>query len=75
MVASIRKEVQPFGVRVSEVLPGLIDTNFHADPAGSPAHHDWLQPTDVAWWIQAVVCAPPHVVVDEVMIHPLSQRY
>jgi NADP-dependent 3-hydroxy acid dehydrogenase YdfG len=75
MVASIRKEVQPFGIRVSEVLPGLIDTNFHAEPAGSPAHHDWLQPTDVAWWIQAVVCAPQHVVVDEVMIHPLSQRY
>lgn len=75
LVASIRKEVLSYGVKVSEVMPGLIDTNFHASPAGSAAHQDWLRPEDVAWWIQMIVSAPSHVVVDELMIHPLSQRY
>lgn len=75
LVASLRQEVRPFGIKVSEVLPGLIDTNFHAGGAGAPEQSEWLKPEDIAAMITTIVTAPPHVVIDEVMMHPMVQPY
>lgn len=75
LVASLRQEVRSFGIKVSEVLPGLIDTNFHARGAGAPEQSEWLKPEDVAAMITTILTAPPHVVIDEVMMHPLVQPY
>ncbi|ARV59228.1 hypothetical protein BZZ01_11850 [Nostocales cyanobacterium HT-58-2] len=72
---ALRKEVRRFGIKVSTIFPGLVDTEFHAEPEGDPTHQKWLRAHDVADAIFYVLCAPPHVVIDELMLHPMIQEY
>ncbi|MFN4086395.1 MAG: SDR family oxidoreductase [Spirosomataceae bacterium] len=72
---ALRKEVRPFGIKVSVVYSGLVDSMFHRDPQGADSHADWLKVDDIAKSIQFMMDQPKHVVIDELMIHPLSQPY
>lgn len=72
---ALRKEVRPFGIKVSVVYSGLVDSMFHRDPQGADSHADWLKVEDMAKSIQFMMDQPKHVVIDELMIHPLSQPY
>lgn len=72
---SLRKEVRPFGVKVSVIYPGLVDTFFHGRPEGAEHQAAYLSPMDIAQAVSYVVNAPAHVVIDELMIHPMSQEY
>lgn len=72
--AALRKEVRASGVKVSCVYPGLVNTPFHsANP--NPEASQWLAAEDVADAIDYIVSAPAHVVIDELMIHPMCQEY
>jgi NADP-dependent 3-hydroxy acid dehydrogenase YdfG len=73
--SAIRKELRPFEIKVSVVYSGLVDSYFHADPQGSANHDDWLKNEDMANAILYIISQPKHVVIDELMIHPLSQEY
>jgi NADP-dependent 3-hydroxy acid dehydrogenase YdfG len=73
--AALRKEVRKDGIKVSVVYSGLVDTMFHARPQGDEQHADWLKPIDMANSIMYIMNQPKHVVIDELMIHPLSQEY
>lgn len=73
--AAIRKELRPYDIKVSVVYSGLVDSSFHTDPQGSPEHKDWLKNEDMADAIVYIASQPKHVVIDELMIHPLSQDY
>lgn len=73
--AALRKEVRKDGIKVSVIYSGLVDTMFHNDPQGHDSHHDWLKAEDMANTIIYVMNQPKHVVIDELMIHPLSQEY
>jgi NADP-dependent 3-hydroxy acid dehydrogenase YdfG len=73
--AALRKEVRKDGIKVSVVYSGLVDTMFHADPQGAAKHADWLKADDMADTIIYIMDQPRHVVIDELMIHPLSQEY
>ena len=76
VLASLRKEVRPHGVKVSTIYPGLVDTYFNDSLPGSPdAEKTHLKPSDVAQAIRYVLEAPAHVVVDELMLHPLTQEW
>jgi NADP-dependent 3-hydroxy acid dehydrogenase YdfG len=72
---SLRKEVRKDGIKVSVVYSGLVDSMFHAEPQGDASHKDWLSPEDMAESIAFIMNQPPHVVIDELMIHPLNQEY
>ena len=72
---ALRKEVRRDGIKVSTVYSGLVDTMFHTEPQGSEAHKDWLTCEDMAESIFYIMNQPAHVVIDELMIHPLSQEY
>jgi NADP-dependent 3-hydroxy acid dehydrogenase YdfG len=72
---ALRKEVRKDKIKVSVVYSGLVDTHFHSHPQGDPHAADWLRDRDVADAIIYILNAPSHVVVDELMIHPLSQDY
>ncbi len=74
-LSAVRKEVRKFGVKVSLIYPGLVDTYFHNDVEGSSAQNEWLKPQDIANAVLYICQAPAHVVLDEIMIHPLSQEY
>ncbi|WP_460613213.1 MULTISPECIES: SDR family oxidoreductase [Hymenobacter] len=76
MLGSLRKEVRPFGVKVSTIYPGLVDTYFNeSKPGGLDTEKTHLKPSDVAQAIRYVLEAPAHVVVDELMLHPLTQEW
>jgi NADP-dependent 3-hydroxy acid dehydrogenase YdfG len=70
----LRKEVRKFGIKVSVVYSGLVDTPFHANP-GSDRRAGWLSDEDMSNAICFMMSQPSHVVIDELMIHPQSQEY
>jgi len=72
---SIRKELRPFGIRVSNVYPGVTDTDFHPDTPENRNREGWLQPEDIAGAIAYIISTPEHVVVDALTIHPKVQDY
>jgi NADP-dependent 3-hydroxy acid dehydrogenase YdfG len=72
---ALRKEVREFGIKVSVIYSGLVDSMFHTDPQGDASHNDWLKVEDMANAIMYVMDQPKYVVIDELMIHPLSQEY
>lgn len=72
---ALRKEVREFGIKVSVIYSGLVDSMFHKEPQGDASHREWLQVSDMARSIAFVMNQPSHVVIDELMIHPLSQEY
>ncbi|MFM2117398.1 MAG: hypothetical protein RL316_588, partial [Bacteroidota bacterium] len=72
---AIRKELRKDGIKVSVVYSGLVDTMFHAEPQGDASHTEWLTGEDMATCIHFIMNQPPHVVIDELMIHPLTQPY
>jgi NADP-dependent 3-hydroxy acid dehydrogenase YdfG len=72
---ALRKEIRKDGIKVSVVYSGLVDSMFHSEPQGHPSHQNWLSPEDMAESIAFIMNQPAHVVIDELMIHPLHQEY
>jgi NADP-dependent 3-hydroxy acid dehydrogenase YdfG len=75
LLGSLRKEVRPHGIKVSTIYPGLVDTHFSGQPGGEATAHTHLRPQDVAQAVRYVLEAPPHVVIDELMLHPVTQEW
>ncbi|GAA4351947.1 SDR family NAD(P)-dependent oxidoreductase [Hymenobacter saemangeumensis] len=76
LLGSLRKEVRPHGIKVSTIYPGLVDTYFNdTTPGSAEAEKTHLRPSDVAQAVRYVLEAPPHVVVDELMLHPITQEW
>ncbi|MBN1441840.1 MAG: SDR family oxidoreductase, partial [Planctomycetes bacterium] len=63
-----RKEVRPFGVRVSSVYPGGTDTSFRAG-----ARPDYLRPESVAEAIFALLTLPEDLVVHDLTFRPMVE--
>ncbi len=74
-IQSLRREVRKDGIKVSGIFPGLVDTFFHGRSEGDERQNAYLSPRDIAEAVAYVVNAPAHVVVDELMIHPISQDW
>ncbi len=73
--ASIRKELRPKGIKVSSVYSGVVDTYFHNKEQGNHKQKAYLKVDDMAQSITFIMNQGPNVVIDELMIHPLSQDY
>ena len=73
--SALRKEVRKDGIKVSLVYPGLVDTYFNKSQRGTPENATHLKPDDIAASVLHILSAPKHVVIDELMIHPISQDY
>jgi NADP-dependent 3-hydroxy acid dehydrogenase YdfG len=72
---ALRKEVRKDNIKVSVVYSGLVDTYFHNRVEGDPHQEKYLTSQDMANTIHYILSAPAHVVIDELMIHPISQDY
>lgn len=74
---SLRKEARPFGVKVTLVEPGLVDTPMaRANPFATPLFEAFtaLRPEDIAEAIAFVLSQPPSVLVRELAIQPQGQE-
>ena len=72
---ALRKEVRKDAIKVSVVYSGLVDTYFHSREKGDQRQAEYLTSQDMADAITYILEAPKHVVIDELMIHPMSQEY
>ncbi|MGB0525902.1 MAG: SDR family oxidoreductase [Flammeovirgaceae bacterium] len=72
---SVRKEVVQQGIKVSNIYPGTVDSSFADSEQGADYKKDWLQPSDIANAVVYVLQAPSHVVIDEIMLHPVVQEW
>lgn len=77
----MRMDVLGSGVRISQVDPGLVETEFSlvrldGDSEKAKAVYDGLTPLvgrDIAEVVQWVVSRPPHVVIADVLVYPVDQ--
>lgn len=72
---SLAQEVRDFGIRVGTINPGMVDTYFNNSEQGVPEKQDWLKAKDIADAVVYMVTAPKHMLVDEIVLHPLIQNY
>ncbi len=70
---SLLREVKDHGVKVTAVLPGIIDTAFGGGAQGSRGASGALRPAVVATQIADLLALPDNVILDELTIHPLQQ--
>ena len=78
---TLRLELMGEPIRVSEVAPGMVETEFSivrfkGDTARAAAVYKGMQPltgADVAECIVWVVTRPPHVNIDELVVRPVAQ--
>lgn len=74
-MGALRKEVRPFGIKVTGVYSGLVDSHFHEKGHGHETSKNWLKNEDMAESMLFILSRPAHVVIDEFMVHPLEQEY
>jgi len=73
--ASLQREVRDKGVRLTTVLPGVIDSAFNGAQEGSKDRR-WALPTaELAARVVDLLKLPPTVALDELTIHPAGGDY
>ncbi|KAA0547390.1 SDR family oxidoreductase [Bacillus sp. BGMRC 2118] len=72
---SLAQEVRDFGIRVGTINPGMVDTYFNNSEQGSPDKQGWLQAKDIADAVVYMATAPKHMLIDQIVLHPLIQNY
>ncbi len=78
---TLRLELNGEPIRVTEIAPGLVETEFstvrfHGDRKAAKAVYAGLKPLtaeDVAECITFAVTRPPHVDIDEIVVRPIAQ--
>jgi NADP-dependent 3-hydroxy acid dehydrogenase YdfG len=83
MGQNLRLELRGTGVRVTEICPGRVSTEFYDASVPDPATRDRLKttgirelsPGDIADAILYAVSAPAHVNVSSIELQPLEQTY
>ncbi len=73
LVQTLAHEGQACGLLVTEIRPGMTDTHFNGRTPGDPERAAHLQAADVAAAVAHVLAAPPHVRIDELVLHPAVQ--
>jgi short-subunit dehydrogenase len=72
---SLLREVKQHGVKICTVMPGIIDTNFNDSQEGTREETWALPPATLAERITELLDQPEHLVVDEMVIHPMQQDF
>lgn len=67
-------EGHSYGLRVTEIRSGMVDTFFAGSVPGEAHKAAWLRPQDVANAVLYALTAPVHVRIDEVLLHPVVQE-
>ncbi|WP_077624453.1 SDR family oxidoreductase [Sediminibacillus massiliensis] len=74
-MGSAAQELQEYGIRVSTINPGKVDTNFGDSMQGDESKADWLKVEDIAEACVYMASAPKHMLIDEMYLHPLADKY
>jgi hypothetical protein len=78
---TLRLELNGEPIRVTEIAPGLVETEFslvrfHGDRKAARAVYEGIKPLsaeDIADCVLFAVTRPPHVDIDEIVVRPVAQ--
>jgi 3-hydroxy acid dehydrogenase/malonic semialdehyde reductase len=78
---ALRLELDPLGIHVTTIAPGLVDTPLYDKVSGFAGARDklaaqvprWLAPSDIADAIFWVVTRPSHIVIADLVMLPSGQ--
>ena len=78
---TLRLELNGEPIRVTEIAPGLVETEFslvrfHGDRKAARVPYEGIKPLtaeDIADCIVFAVTRPPHVDIDEIVVRPIAQ--
>lgn len=81
LTKAMRIDLLPFGIRVTAVSPGMVDTEFslvrlHGDKQKADDVYKGLiplSPEDIADAVKFAISRPPHVNINEILIMPTAQ--
>lgn len=71
---SLYMELRDFGIKVSTIYPGSVQTNFFDEIPGMDAHEHMMRPIDVATTIIQTLETHPNYFVADVECRPLKPR-
>ncbi len=71
---SLYMELRDFGIKVSTIYPGSVQTNFFDEIPGMAAHEHMMRPVDVALTIVQTLETHPNYFVADVECRPLRPR-
>jgi 3-oxoacyl-[acyl-carrier protein] reductase len=69
---SVAEELRQYGIRVSVIAPGSINTKF-GDPSSGKDPNKKLQPEDVAAVVASIVTQAPQSFISEVLLRPTQK--
>lgn len=70
---SLGQELRHFGIKVTSVNPGSINTNFFSE-SGVVPDENMLDPVEIAKLIVYILGTPDNMLIDEVSLRPLSSK-
>ncbi|WP_417236225.1 SDR family NAD(P)-dependent oxidoreductase [Bizionia paragorgiae] len=80
LTEGMRIDLNPFGIKVGAINPGLVETEFSKVRFKGDTVANWvykgykaLQPEDIADIIYFVVTRPPHVNIADLLVFPTAQ--
>lgn len=71
---ALYKEIRNFGIKVTCIYPGSVQTNFFDDIPGITAHENMMQPEDIAATIVHVLQSPPNYHHIDIEVRPLMPK-
>lgn len=71
---SLYMELRDFGIKVSTIYPGSVQTNFFDEIPGMDAHEHMMRPIDVATTIVQTLETHPNYFVADVECRPLKPK-
>ncbi len=72
---SLAQELREFGIKVTTINPGMMDTNFADTKQGEDYKKDFIKVEDISDVILYISNMPSYLVMDQIIIHPMSQDY
>lgn len=71
LTGCMAEDLRPFGIRVSAICPGTVETDFSLHSGKDP--RKTLQPDDIAHVVEMLVTQAPRSFVSEVLIRPTQK--
>ena len=69
------KELRPYGIKVSCVYPGSVDTDFRVNAgADMEPNPNAMAPEDIASTVLHLLMMPPRTLISEVVMRPMTTR-
>lgn len=70
---SIMHELRNFGIRVTCICPGSVDTNFFDNVQKKMEASKMMKPSDIANMVCYVLEQPEHLIIDTIIMRPLGK--